>query len=44
MKRIKRRVAKANVMTAFLIHLLNVFIRDVKKVRKLRILEKNQFY
>ena len=34
MKRIKRMVAKANVMTAFFIHLNIVNIRDVKNVRK----------
>ena len=35
MKRIKRMVAKANVMTAFFIHLHIVMIRDVKNVRKI---------
>ena len=34
MKRIKRMVAKANVMIAFLIHLHIVIMRDVKNARK----------
>ena len=35
MKRIKKIVAKANVMIAFFIHLHIVIMRDVKNVRKI---------
>ena len=34
MKRIKRMVANANVMIAFLLHLHIVIMRDVKNVKK----------
>ena len=34
MKRIKKMVAKANVMIAFFIHLHIVIMRDVKNARK----------
>ena len=35
MKRIKRMVAKVNVMIAFFIHLHIVIMRDVKNVKKI---------